>query len=1403
MIPEIIPSSAPTYNVTFFAPTLNGSLTLYFYLDSILYSGPASSGIQASGLPAGVHTISGATASPHLPGWQYFGTPSSGSEFALPGVSQINFTFAYENMSAPTTQFTFTENQLPVGNVWDLTFNGTTRSSSGTSIVVTGHPGWYEAIAQSATGPNGTVQFVPNTLASPANYSANASFKVQFSVLFLLQVYGGTGGSVLPDGAEWEPLGTVEPLFALGSSAYVFKSWTGTGLGSYTGEAPQHSIILDGPITEFATFLPRPPNDLSLRLTELGLPNGTIWTAYVGGLGYSSGRPALVVPNLYSCINPPAGQTGNYSIVVPDVYINLTSPGLSSRYLPVAVPGYLCGNSRAYVNFTVQYLVLAQATAGGAIAATDPSGSILNEYAPPGTAVTFTASTSPGYTFEGWHGIGNGSYNGAASSVTIPLYGSVQEVASFSPNIPASEVVYALTFVVPAGEMVAPSWGVTVDGTTYAASGSTLTTPPLSSGPHQVKIPVATSPDGLRRSTPLISTLSVSLGNGPQSVNLTFSVAFWVTIDPIGPGVVAPGSGWFNATNLVREVATPGTNSVLVGWFGDGDGAYNGTSTSAELNVSGPITEFVTFGSPAPPADFWHRTIDVAAVAVIGLLVGALGLWFLMRYRRRAPPRAPDAAAAAPPSGTSPVPTTLSGKPEPWHESNVENSSLSALLIVTLLLLGAIGGALGPRATAGSWVGSPSPSGAGLAPASGSIPSVEAAPASSVGPVVHPIATGAPRAQRGDPVAGPNAGVNLAFHEIGLPNGTLWSVSWWKFQAGVPTPATASASGANITANVTGLGHAIDFAIWTLPTGTTGTVWSGTPSVPAPVDPASSPNVSVSFTQSSLASLNFRFHVATVGLPSGTQWNATFDGTGYAFSSATTDWAVDGGKAVSLAATPVYATISSADVNISTLLFPPAYFPTSFDFDLFEAGSSWINASAGPITQVAAGPAWVLLNFSEAFHVHVFDDSGGTVSPGSGWFTANTSAKLTATPQSGYAFAGWTGNGSGAVNSSNPVISIVPRGTLTEDATFIAVYNNVTLSETGIPAGQSYYIVFNGGIYSANTSTFALPAVSAGGYNVSVPYTLDNGTPGERFVPSSLTATFPPAPDATFEIGGPGVIYVNFLTQYSLTVAVEGAGTSSPGNGSYWEPAGSVVAIAGSATSNAAVLQAWSGSGPGSYSGANLAILVTMGGVLTETAHFGVPLPATTATLTATESGLPSGSAWSATLGARGASTNSSTLTIPSLPLGSIMLSVPAVLVSPSTRYVPQGVGVYSLGLAGDTSFAVSFREQFALEVHVEFGGSVASYPTWVDSNGTVTLLAEAPSAGFVFLGWSGSVNATTAMITLNATEPLEVIAEFSPAPNSDTSGPKDAAIAAAAIGIPLLVGALATYLWLRQRPRA
>jgi uncharacterized repeat protein (TIGR02543 family) len=216
---------------------------------------------------------------------------------------------------------------------------------------------------------------------------------------------------------------------------------------------------------------------------------------------------------------------------------------------------------------------------------------------------------------------------------------------------------------------------------------------------------------------------------------------------------------------------------------------------------------------------------------------------------------------------------------------------------------------------------------------------------------------------------------------------------------------------------------------------------------------------------------------------------------------------------------------------------------------------------------------------------------GGTVSPGSGWKSSGSAVSISATPASGYSFAGWTGSGTGSYTGTNNPASITMNGPITENASF--TQNNVQVTVQTNPAGLSFTV--DSAPYTA-AQTFSWVPGSSHTIATSSP---QNGTTGVRYVWSSWTGggaishTVAPTTNKIYT--------ANFNTQYFLTMAHGTGGTVTPMSG--WKNSGVAVSI-NAMPATGYHFSNWSGSGTGSFSGTTNPASITMGGPIMETATF-------------------------------------------------------------------------------------------------------------------------------------------------------------------------------------------------------
>ncbi len=75
--------------------------------------------------------------------------------------------------------------------------------------------------------------------------------------------------------------------------------------------------------------------------------------------------------------------------------------------------------------------------------------------------------------------------------------------------------------------------------------------------------------------------------------------------------------------------------------------------------------------------------------------------------------------------------------------------------------------------------------------------------------------------------------------------------------------------------------------------------------------------------------------------------------------------------------------------------------------------------------------------FSTQYYLTMTNNTGGTVTPASGWKANGANVSISARPAKGYSFSNWTGSGSGSYSGTNKNASITMGGPITEMATFI------------------------------------------------------------------------------------------------------------------------------------------------------------------------------------------------------------------------------------------------------------------------------------------------------------------------------------------------------------------------------
>ena len=232
-------------------------------------------------------------------------------------------------------------------------------------------------------------------------------------------------------------------------------------------------------------------------------------------------------------------------------------------------------------------------------------------------------------------------------------------------------------------------------------------------------------------------------------------------------------------------------------------------------------------------------------------------------------------------------------------------------------------------------------------------------------------------------------------------------------------------------------------------------------------------------------------------------------------------------------------------------------------------------------------------NFTTQFQLTMSAGTGGTVSPASGFFNSGQSVQISATPNSGFGFSGWTGSGTGSFTGSTNPVNVTMNAPITETASFTQNPTTISVTVGTNPAGRSFTVDS-----STFTTAQTLSWVPGSTHTISTTSPQSGGT-GTQFVWSNWSDSGAISHNVAPTVGT--TFTANFTTQFQLTMSAGSGGTVNPASGFF--NSGQSVQI--SATGNSGfTFSGWTGSGTGSFTGATNPVNVTMNGPISETASF-------------------------------------------------------------------------------------------------------------------------------------------------------------------------------------------------------
>ncbi len=408
----------------------------------------------------------------------YSPNPSSGS-VSVNG-APTSQAIAFAMLPPGKYRVTFSETGLSAGTSWSVTLNGSTNTSTSTTISYLegngSHPFSVNPVSGYLDSPSsGTITVNGTATGASINFTPipPGTYPITFTETGLLT---GTGWTVTLSGAPGSSTSTTitftEPN---GSYAFVVGNVSG-----YSASPASGSLTVNGTaVSRTIAFTPTPRGSYNVTFTETGLPSGTSWSVQLGTLVRTSISATISFVeqnNTYSftvglvsgyLASPPSGnltvngadisQTIHFMAILPPVKypVTFTESGLPAGTSWTVT---LNGSTSTSSNGTLVFSELNGTysfTIGGATGygATPPSGTVQVKGAPVSQPIRF-ATPSPGYLVVF-------TETGLPSAVqwSVTLNGQTNSSRSNIISFSEPNGNYTFAVVAPSGYTAQPSSG--------------------------------------------------------------------------------------------------------------------------------------------------------------------------------------------------------------------------------------------------------------------------------------------------------------------------------------------------------------------------------------------------------------------------------------------------------------------------------------------------------------------------------------------------------------------------------------------------------------------------------------------------------------------------------------------------------------------------------------------------------------------------------------------------------------------------------------------------------------------------------------------------------------------------------------------------------------------------------
>lgn len=184
--------------------------------------------------------------------------------------------------STPTVA-SFRESGLPTGTAWTVVLNGSSQSTSDTSMKFAVTVGsWTYTTSTPIYGTAG-VRYATSSSGSVTAGMTLVSIPVHYTTQYLLTVDPAPHGSgnVTSWSIPWFNSSSVVQIHAVPNPGYRFSYWVGSGTGNYTGNNATANLTMSSPVLEIAYFS---GFSYTVSFEEVGLAPGTSWSVTAGGV---------------------------------------------------------------------------------------------------------------------------------------------------------------------------------------------------------------------------------------------------------------------------------------------------------------------------------------------------------------------------------------------------------------------------------------------------------------------------------------------------------------------------------------------------------------------------------------------------------------------------------------------------------------------------------------------------------------------------------------------------------------------------------------------------------------------------------------------------------------------------------------------------------------------------------------------------------------------------------------------------------------------------------------------------------------------------------------------------------------------------------------------------------------